>query len=68
MALRNTTKKNCKKTKETPVPTLPITVLLTVHEDDHIAMEVTSYEKTDVNNALDVLFYGRKCSVTKQNR
>ena len=57
------------KDQETPPPTLPIAVLFTVHEDDHIAiLEVTSYEETVVNNALGVLFYGRKCSVTKQNR
>ena len=49
------------KDQETPPPTLPITVLFTVHEDDHIAiLEVTSYEETVVNNALGVLFYGRK--------
>ena len=57
------------KDQETPPATLPITVLLTVHDDDdHIAiLEVTGYEETVVNNALGV-FYGRKCSVTKQNR
>ena len=38
------------------------------YEDDHITVEVTSYEETDVNDALGVLFYCRKCSVTKLNR
>lgn len=38
------------------------------YEDDHITVEVTSYEETDVNDALGLLFYCRKCSVTKLNR